>query len=114
MMGNRQERRNRRERHLFVTDQGAVQITAEGHGVSIEGEQLDKVLAGNQIDDVPEGQHVWAMFAMFRCPHPELASQQPAMMDAESLILVTGPGCYRCEVHYTKGAELTRCPGSPG
>lgn len=34
-------------------------------------------------------------------------------MDAESLLMVTGPGCYRCEQVYTPGAELSPCPGEP-
>lgn len=113
-MSNRQDRRKRRERHLFLNDDGHhVLIEALGQPAEISGPQLDKALAGHQLDDVPEGVHVWVMFAAFRCAHPERAHLEQQHMDAESLVTVGGPGCYRCEQLYTPGAERTRCPGEP-
>lgn len=112
-MSNRQERRNRRERHLFIEGDRHVVVSALGQQQEIKGDQLDKVLAGHQLDDVPDGQHVWAMFAMFRITHPERAHLEQQHMDSESLLMVTGPGCYRCEQIYTNGAEHTVCPGDP-
>lgn len=69
-MSGRQARRNRAERHVFIDGRQAVAVSVTGEQVRIDGDQLDKVLAGHQLDDAPPGAHVWAMFAVFRVTHP--------------------------------------------
>lgn len=113
-MSNRQQRRDRgRERHLFVNDHGAVEIKALGNSELIDGSRLDKLLDGHQLDDAPAGQHVWAMFAVFRCPHPEAIAEHQTILDGESLLMVTGPGCYRCEQVYDPSVAAQPCTGDP-
>lgn len=99
--------------HVFADGTGrATIVTPMGIGVEIKGQQLDKAFAGEQIEAAPEG-HLWMIAAMFRVTHPERSHLEQQHLDAESLMMVTGVCCYRCEAIYTPGAELTPCTGVP-
>lgn len=108
-MSNRQERRRRKV--VLVEDDGKLMaITADGSGVLVEGDQFHKIWGAEPT--VKPGEHIWALFAMFRI-NPEKMADGPALMDTENLITVSGPGCYVCEQVYTKEIAAKRCPGDP-
>ena len=112
-MSNRQERRNRKEAHLFVDEHGARLITPQGQKVEVTGERLDAVARGDALDDVKPGEHLWVSMVVFRVADPARWETEQQHMDAENMIHVTPPGCYVCEQVYSPLAAAQRCPGEP-
>lgn len=68
-----------------------------------------------QIDRVPEfdprsGDHLWAIGTMYRWGGPTV--ERPTL-DAENMLLLTGPGCFYCEQLWSERLAVRRCPGQP-
>jgi hypothetical protein len=112
-MSNRQERRNRKEAHLFVDEHGARLITTEGQKVEVTGERLAAVARGDALDDVKPGEHLWVSMIVFRVAQPERWETDQQHMDAENMVHVTPPGCFVCEQPYSAAVATLRCPGEP-
>ena len=66
-----------------------------------------------QAADKP-GKHMWVMTAGWLIADPESAFDPdiPTLMDAENLIILAGPGCYKCELPYSKGLTYGVCKGT--
>lgn len=109
-MSNRQQRRRQR---VIKTEGGrsAMLLTA-GPVLPVPARQtyVDDPLKG-----VAEGEHLWAMFAVFRIRNPESVMDPavPKYMDLENLLTVEGPGCYKCEQYYKPAVAALPCPGEP-
>jgi hypothetical protein len=73
--------------------------------------------------DVP-GAHMWVMTAAWRVLDPEKAdraartkqfdAENAYLLDAENLIVLGGPGCFKCEEIYTPTLAAVPCVGSVG
>lgn len=108
-MSNRQQRRHRKAFLDPDTGRGAM-ITSTGTEIFIDGEQMKRKFEGVDPETWPKGEHLWALFTMFRV---DPTSRESAHLDLENLLQVSGPGCYMCEQMYQPGMESTPCPGSP-
>lgn len=62
----------------------------------------------NRVPDRVDGEHLWAMAAMWRV-NPAGAS--PVILDQENMVSVSGPACFWC--HQIPEAASQRCPGVP-
>ena len=74
------------------------------------GAVLDKRL---RAADRP-GEHLWVVTTAWACPDPERTMIEGAQvyLDAESLIMLGGPGCYKCERSYSRRLAKMPCRGS--
>ena len=104
------ERRAVRDRNRTTGIAGVLRST--GMKVRLSGDQLTKAFARQVADTVKPGEHVWAMFMVHRVNPATMHVDEPHF-DTESLLMITGPGCYLCETTWKPGAEDTRCPGEP-
>jgi hypothetical protein len=114
---NRQQRRQAqrlagKRRHLIFPGEMNQMLTPSGIEVEIAGNQLDKVWRRDPLAGVKPDEHVWVMFMIHRV-NPATMTVDQQHFDTESLITVTGPGCFRCELPWTEGAEQTTCAGEP-
>lgn len=59
------------------------------------------------------GEHMWVLLAVHRITRPQDAFDRTVdkYLDMETLLTITGPGCFLCEAPYEPGAETTVCPG---
>ena len=64
--------------------------------------------------DPRSGDHLWTVVTMYRVD-PRLWGDPAhlALLDAENLLSVAGPGCFYCERVYTPTLAARRCPGRP-
>lgn len=67
------------------------------------------------IDRVPpfdprSGDHLWVICTAYRWGGPTVETPH---LDMESLLSISGPGCYYCEREYTPLLAARRCPGRP-
>jgi hypothetical protein len=71
---------------------------------------LDKRLAAA---DRP-GEHIWIVVASWRITEPaSMARSGDAVnLDAENLLSLAGPGCFKCEKPYSSSLAKRRCLGS--
>jgi hypothetical protein len=60
------------------------------------------------VFDPRSGEHLWAIFTAYRWGGPHV---ETPMLDGETLLMATGPGCYFCERLYTAQLAQRRCPG---
>ena len=59
------------------------------------------------------GEHLWILTVAFRVTDPAAAHRgQETLMDAESIIMFAGPGCYKCEREYSASMAKRPCRGS--
>jgi hypothetical protein len=80
----------------------------EGGGVRYRTpspDRLDRRLANA---DHP-GRHLWVLTAAWLVADPESREVQ---MDAENLITVQGPGCFKCEQPYSRRIAAKPCRGT--
>lgn len=65
------------------------------------------------IKDPGKGVHYWVMTNAFSVADPEAAmSGETLYMDAENLLMVAGPICFKCEEPYSKRLAHRKCTGS--
>jgi len=62
--------------------------------------------------DPRSGNHFWIMITSFKCD-PKLAMEGNVFMDHETLVNITGPVCFYCELPYTETIYHRRCKGEP-
>jgi hypothetical protein len=75
------------------------------------GRRLDALYA----EAVRERRHLFVMTAGWHLADPSaVMAPGDINLDAETLVLLAGPGCYVCEQEWQPGLERTRCPGEPG
>lgn len=65
------------------------------------------------IDRIPEfdkrtGDHLWAIFTMYRWGGPTV---ETPTLDMENLLSVLGPGCFYCNQEWSERLATRRCPG---
>lgn len=82
-----------------------------GPTVFVDGRQLDKLFDGSRIP-LFTGKHLWIMAGMWTGDPLEMLGGQ-WHMDLESLINVSGPGCYWCEQSYTPELLAEPCVQVP-
>lgn len=58
------------------------------------------------------GEHLWLMTAAWKLDDPERSMREPQHLDAENLLIVAGPGCYKCEREYSRKLARQPCRGS--
>lgn len=68
------------------------------------------------------GQHLWIMTAAWKISDPakaqaaaktrEFDADNAYMLDAENLLALAGPGCYKCEKEYSPRLAASPCAGS--
>jgi hypothetical protein len=56
------------------------------------------------------GEHLWVIAAVWQVADPERTG--PGLLDAENLLVITGPGCFKCEKQYSRKLARQRCAGS--
>jgi len=61
------------------------------------------------IEDPGPGKHFWILTGLWRVANP---TSNNFMLDAENLVTVDGPGCYKCEGLYTDELAAQPCKGS--
>lgn len=74
----------------------------------------ETIRIGSNVDRIPEfdprsGAHLWSWALLYRAS-PEKQVETP-MLDNENLLLITGPGCYYCELPYSPLLAKRRCRG---
>lgn len=59
------------------------------------------------------GEHLWVISAAWRVADPAgiLISGSEVLMDGESLLMIEGPGCFKCEQPYSRRLARKRCRG---
>lgn len=59
------------------------------------------------------GEHLWIMTAGWLIAAPSSAGDPAVLkfMDRENLVILAGPGCYKCERPYSAKVAAGRCPG---
>jgi hypothetical protein len=58
--------------------------------------------------------HLFVMTAGWKVDDPTVVMRsEDVNLDAETLVLIAGPGCYVCEVEWSPGMEGRPCPGEP-
>lgn len=62
------------------------------------------------------GRHLWVMAAAWRVSDPQAYSsgRGEIIMDAESLVCFTGPGCFKCEQPWSRKLQARPCNGVLG
>lgn len=55
------------------------------------------------------GAHIWIMVAMWAVADPE---RPEMLLDAENLLELGGPGCFKCELEYSRKLAKRPCTGS--
>jgi hypothetical protein len=63
-----------------------------------------------RIAPTPSGQHLWAVFAVFRIADPGADQHH---LDAENLLTIEGPACFACEQVHTPQRAASPCTGDP-
>ena len=58
------------------------------------------------------GEHLWVVTAAWACPDPERPYEETVLLDAETLIGLAGPGCFKCEREYSRKLAKMPCRGS--
>lgn len=60
------------------------------------------------------GEHLWVMAGAWRVSDPQalVTGRTEGLMDGESLISFTGPGCFKCEQPWSRKLSARRCSGS--
>lgn len=58
------------------------------------------------------GQHLWLMTAAWALDDPERSIREAQYLDAENLLVIAGPGCYKCEREYSRKLARQPCRGS--
>lgn len=60
------------------------------------------------------GRHFWVMAGAWRVSDPQACATGtgPVLMDAESLVMFTGPGCMKCEQPWSRKLERRPCRGT--
>lgn len=61
------------------------------------------------------GEHLWIMTAAWLLPGDPRDARNPAVakyLDADNLVTLAGPGCYKCERPYSAKMAKRRCLGS--
>lgn len=58
------------------------------------------------------GQHLWIMLAAWQMVSPEQHRDGEFIMDRENLLMLNGPGCFKCEKPYSASMAKRRCLGS--
>lgn len=109
-MSNRQARKHRR---VFIDGDRGTAVTGLGTKVKVEGDQLDRLFSGARLDAIPEGEHVWTLSAVWLVdPTSPEFTRTSTHLDTENMLMVAGPGCYRCEQYYTAELAAQPCKGS--
>jgi len=79
-----------------------------GGGVRYEAPSAARLDQRLEAADRP-GEHLWVLTAAWIAPDPE----RPRIdMDAENLVSVQGPGCFKCERPYSRRLARKPCRGS--
>lgn len=78
------------------------------HYVKPEREVLDRRLTAA---DRP-GEHLWIVTAGWRIADPRAVRDGAVQLDAESLLMVAGPGCFKCEQEFSNRLARRPCRGS--
>jgi hypothetical protein len=55
------------------------------------------------------GEHLWTLMAVWAVSDPE---RPQMMLDAENIIEIAGPGCFKCEREYSRKLAKRACTGS--
>jgi hypothetical protein len=84
---------------MWMTQRGGVQYEAAGP------DQLERRIVAA---DRP-GQHLWVCTAAWRVADPESTRR---VLDAENLLTIQGPGCFKCEQPYSRRIAAKPCYGS--
>ena len=60
------------------------------------------------------GQHLWVMTAAWKVPDPQqwASATRDVFLDNENLIMLSGPGCLKCEEPWSRKRAARPCPGS--
>lgn len=70
----------------------------------------DDVKASNMKDPGP-GKHLWIIAGCWRVD-PESIAGRDCHLDIENLLSLDGPGCFKCEQHYSPELAAKPCSGS--
>lgn len=64
--------------------------------------------------DPRSGDHLWSWVVLYRADPSKFgdATHTP-FLDSESLLNISGPGCFYCEQTYSDRLAKRRCPGQP-
>lgn len=87
-------------------------VRSTGMKIRLSGDQLTKAFERDAAATVKPGEHCWSMFMVHRVNPATMQTDEPHF-DIESLLMITGPGCYLCERPWKPGDENTVCPGQP-
>ena len=82
---------------------------AEIRRVESTGVQYDANSSAKGIVDPGEGKHLWALAVLYRIANP--GSKERQHMDMENLMVVHGPGCYKCDQTYSAEVDAKPCKG---
>jgi hypothetical protein len=79
-----------------------------GAGIGYESPPAATLEARLATADTP-GEHLWVVTAAWLSADPE---NPRYILDAENLLTVQGPGCFKCEQPYTRRIAAKPCYGS--
>jgi hypothetical protein len=86
---------------------------AYGRGIQYEPPAESTLDRRMREADLP-GRHLWVMTGVWQVRDPFAATTNPGpvMLDAENLVGLVGPGCFKCERPYDPRLARKVCRGS--
>lgn len=105
--------RRAQRRRTVATDVPGIGVQLTGHG--FDQETPDHIIGRDALAGTDPTQHLWAVAAVWRIINPAdcYDPDTEIHLDLESMLTISPPGCYRCEVLWAPGLENTACPGQP-
>lgn len=98
-----------------ITDRGKLTMTdhvVTGLGHPYEPPSMNTLDRRLKAADKP-GEHLWVLTVAFHVTDPAAIDRgQMTLMDAESIIMYGGPGCYKCERPYSAKMAKRPCLGN--
>lgn len=91
----------------MVEDLGAQLV---GTGQLVSGPGADTLEARRRAADTP-GAHIWIYMVAYRAP-ARPRDIESLVLDAESVLMMEGPGCLKCEQGYSNRLAKQPCRGS--
>jgi hypothetical protein len=85
-----------------------------GAGTRYHADPADDARARKLAAFDSPGKHIWVMAAAWMVTDPQgwATGGTPQLLDAENLVMLTGPGCLKCELPWSRKLAAQPCRGS--
>jgi hypothetical protein len=59
----------------------------------------------------PQHEHVWVILGAWRVDSTQIEDESSAVLSQENMVTSSGPGCYKCELPYSRQLAKRPCVG---